>query len=375
MEKTDAIDQYLSGIYYDPKSPASYSSAFKIWLYIKSRKDRPKNLDLVVVKDWLKKQNTQAIHLPPKSKFETEAITVEYMDMQWDGDTLDLSQLAKYNNGFKYLVVFIDLFSRFLWVRAMKTKSADDTVVAIESIFKEERVPEACRTDAGTEYKNAKVKALFENYSVFHFIAYGQHKANYAERVNRTLEDRLYKYFYENQTYKYIDIIDDIVFSYNNTIHSSINLPPADVTKANSYEIYEKVYLPILNKRAAQARSYSFGVGDIVRLSLQRSVFSRGYQESWTEEIFKINKKLPSHPPRYKIEDLEGEIVKGSFYNQELLKVDVEDVNDISFKIEKILAKKKINGVPHSHIKWLGYPKKFNTWLPTNQVENYKGKS
>ena len=195
MEKSKAVDDYLSAVYYDPKSPASYSSAYKIWQYVKKKKDKPKNLDLYVVQDWLKRQDTQAIHLPPKSKFESEAIIVEYMDMQWDGDTLDLSQLGKYNNGFKYLVVFIDLFSRFLWVRAMKTKSAADTVEAIESIFKEGRVPETCRTDAGTEYKNAKVKALFEKYKIFHMTAYGQHKANYAERVNRTLEDRMYKYF------------------------------------------------------------------------------------------------------------------------------------------------------------------------------------
>lgn len=374
MAYTQEQDKYLSQIYYTPQSPASFSGAEKLWQHVKSRPDKPDGLKLEVIRAWLKEQETHAIHQPPKTKFETESIVTEYPDYQWDADTLDLAQLVKYNSGFKYLLVVIDLFSRYLWVRSMKTKSAKETLSAIESILQEGRVCEILRTDAGTEFINKPVKEMLEKNGIMHITAYGQHKANYAERVNRTLEDRLYRYFYEKQTYKYVDIIDDIVKSYNATVHSTTKMAPDAVNQDNAAELYERVYIPILNKRAEHRPVYSFAVGDLVRLSLQRHPFSRGYQAKFTIELFKIKARLPSHPPRYKVEDLAGETVKGSFYKEELLKIKETNVDEITFKIEKVLSKRKIKGKQFSLVKWLGYPEKFNSLVPTSEIAKYKGK-
>ena len=367
-------DQYLSNIYYNPSQPTSFYGSFKLWQYIKNRQDKPPSIDYDTVKQWIDNQTTHTIHSTPVSKFHTEAIIVDYMDMQWDADLLQLSDLAKYNNGYKYLLVCIDLFSRYLWVKALKTKTAAETAKACKEIFDMGRHCETLRTDQGREFLGAPFRDLLKDYSVTHMLAYGVHKASYAERVNHTIEDRLYKYFYEKQTFNFIDIIDDIVFSYNHTVHSSIFMAPADVNEKNSLALFEKVYIPILNKRAAHPVKFSFENGDLVRLSRASTPFKRGYQEQWTEEIFRICNRIPSHPPRYKVKDLVDEIVKGSFYEQELQRVNISDPDKIEYKIEKIISSKTVKGKKFSLVKWYGYSDKFNTYIPASQIKNYQGK-
>jgi hypothetical protein len=102
------LDDYLSAIYYSPKSPASYYGAERLWEYIKTREDYPTGLHLSDVKNWLKEQTTHTIHTNPKSQFPTERIIVEYPDAQWDCDLLQLSSLSEYNNGYKFLLVCIE---------------------------------------------------------------------------------------------------------------------------------------------------------------------------------------------------------------------------------------------------------------------------
>ena len=60
-------------------------------------------------------------------------------------------------------------------------------------------------------------------------------------------------------------------------------------------------------------------VGDYVRNADKRNIFSKGYASNWNRELFKINEVLKTQPPTYRVEDINGEIIKGK-YEQELLK-------------------------------------------------------
>ena len=97
--------------------------------------------------------------------------------------------------------------------------------------------------------------------------------------------------------------------------------------------------------------------GDKVRISkCKRRVFDKGYTPNWTEEVFVVNGVLPTKPVTYKIVDLMGEEIEGSFYEQELQKPEQE-----IFRIEKVLRrdnKKKLALVRSS-----GYSEKFNSWV------------
>jgi len=370
---SNTIDEYLQKLYYNLDSPPSYSGVEKLWTHVNKDPMRPEGLTKDVIIQWLASQNTYNIFKQPKSNFTTEKIVVEYPDQQWEGDIM-MIDYPKQNRGYRYLACFIDLFTRFLWVRPLKTKSVSETTNALDSIFKTGRKCETLRTDAGGEFLGATFQKFLKENNVFHMIAYGSVKASFVERVQRTIQDRIYKFFYENQTYNFIDNIDRLVSSYNNTVHSSIGTKPADINEKNYHQVYEKIYLPILNKKASTTLNYSFQIGDLVRLSLAGNKFGRGYHQKYTEELFKIRNRIPSQPPRYKIEDLLGEHIKGSFYSQELLKFNTNDIDKITYKIEKIISTRKIKGRTYKLVKWLGYSAKFNSLIPASDVKTYTGK-
>lgn len=366
------IDEYLSKAYYNIKSPASYSSATKLWKQIRAKSDKPSKLDFRVLKKWYELQDTHVIHRQPVRRFKRQAIVTEFTDEQWDTDLITLNDLKQYNDGFCYILACIDLFSRYVWAVCLKKKSGDEVKAAFESIFAKGRKCKILRSDRGSEYINNTVKTYLKEAGVYQIFTYNELHANYIERWNRTLENKMYKYFYEHQTLRYIDVLQDFVESYNATVHSTIKLAPQDVTEANSRDIYERVYMPIVEESAGKRPKYNFSIGDTVRLSYSVKPFQRGYKERFTEELFKIARQIPSHPPRYKLVDLMGEEVKGSFYEQEMVKVSKSD--NAEYKIDRVIRKKKMNGVMHALVSWYGYPAKFNSFIPLSELKDYSGK-
>lgn len=372
MSNDREIDRYLSGIYSTPDSPASFSGIQKLWGFVKNDKNRPEGITKKRLSEWIRGQQTYQVHTLPKTRVRSESIVVEFLDQMWEGDILQLPIKSKENKSVKYLAVFVDVFSRFAWVRLLKSKSSNEMAEALKDIFKEGRKCKELRTDAGGEFMGNSFQDLLKEEKIYHFVAYGETKAAFVERLNRTIQNKLYKFLYEKDTFKFIDVIHDIVRSYNNTVHSSTGYAPADVTDENAYELYEKVYMPILDKKAKRKSQFSFEVGQLVRLSLSKGKFRKGYEQSWSEEVFEIYNRIYSIPSRYKIQDLLGERVKGSFYSPELKKINQKNREDIQFKIEKILYTRKVKGKKLSKIKWAGYPSKFNSLIPYKDIANYK---
>ena len=142
----------------------------------------------------------------------------------------------------------------------------------------------------------------------------------------------------------YYDVLDDIVKKYNNTRHSTSKMKPIDV-KDNTYINTDK---KINNKDS------KFKVGDRVRNSKYKNVFAKVYISNWSEEVFVVNKIKNTVPWTYKINDLNGEKIIGSFYEKELQKTSQEE-----FRIEKVI-KRKGNKI---YVKWKGYDNTFNSWI------------
>ena len=97
-----------------------------------------------------------------------------------------------------------------------------------------------------------------------------------------------------------------------------------------------------------------------MRIAKAKRHFEKGYTPNWTEEVFVIDQILPTHPVTYKIRDLADEPIVGSFYEQQLQKT-----AQTTFRIEKVLRKRKGQAL----VKWKGYPEKFNSWVPLEDLE------
>jgi hypothetical protein len=158
-----------------------------------------------------------------------------------------------------------------------------------------------------------------------------------------------------HHTNRWIDALNDIVDSYNRRHHQSIGMPPIEVTSDNEEEVARRQYPP------KPPLKYRYNIGDRVRIGKYKNVFQKGYLPNWTEEIFEIAEKYPTHPVTYGLKDLAGESIKGKFYEQEIQKVVKTD--DV-YEIEKILKTRKRGGKIEYFVKWKGYPEKFNSWVP-----------
>ena len=137
------------------------------------------------------------------------------------------------------------------------------------------------------------------------------------ERFNRTIKEKMFKYFSANNTRIFVDILDLLVDQYNNAIHSLIKMTPKEASREeNENKVWRYLYPEFGGKTLAP----KFSIDDHVRITKEKKTFDKGYTQRWTEEIFKISKIQLKIPVTYKITDYNGEEIQGSFYEQELLK-------------------------------------------------------
>ena len=169
-----------------------------------------------------------------------------------------------------------------------------------------------------------------------------EEKSSVVERWNRTMKEKMFKYFSANNINKYNDVLDDFVERYNNTRHSSIKMTPVETSKnENEVRVYRNLY-PDLTRRPMRAK---FKTDDKVRIQKKKGLFQKGFTPNWTEEVFAISKIQRTNPVNYKITDYNGEEIQGTFYEQELQKTSQE-----VYRIEKIVKK----GKTRSLVKWKG---------------------
>ena len=166
------------------------------------------------------------------------------IDEQWQIDLVDLSKLSKFNSGYKFLLVCIDVLSKCLWFEPLKSKTAIEVKNALEKIFKKSnRKPKAITFDKGGEFENVQVKTLFKKYGIKTFHTYSQiTKSSIVERVNKTLKGLKWLYFTSKNTRKYIDVLQKLVSRYNSAYHRSIKMAPKDVNKSNSTFAWINLY-------------------------------------------------------------------------------------------------------------------------------------
>jgi hypothetical protein len=213
--------------------------------------------------------------------------------------------------------------------------------------------PRYLQSDKGTEFLNSTFQHMLSDHDIKHYTSENDDiKCAVVERWHRTILAKLYRYFTYKNTTRYVEVLQDLVKSYNDTTHSTIKVAPNDVDEHNESEVRERL-LSFSKPRPIQLK-----VGDTVRISGARRAFAKGYRDKWTEEIFKIVKIYNTNPVTFGLTDYEGEVIKGKFYTEELQRV-VKEV----FRIEKVLRTRQLAGKTEYYVKWLGYPDKFNSWV------------
>ena len=343
--------------YYNAKLPGSFGGVDKFYRSqtVASRRE---------IQDWLRGEEAYTLHKPVHYRFARNRVMVSGIDQQWDADLMEMTQQP--DDGYQYVLVAIDILSRYVWTRPLKNKTGKEVSAAFEDIFTKGRVPQKIRTDRGTEFTNKKSQETFKSHGIEHFLTNNEVKANYAERVIRTLKLRLKRYETWKQTHKWKDVMRDITESYNNTFHRSIKRSPSTVTKENQADVWMVQYSgETLQKTDGK---FKFKEGDYVRVSHLRRAFQREYDERYTGEIFKINtRRVRAGLNIYTLKDFNDEEVLGTFYEPELQRItaDPEGV----YKVEKVLRSRKRRGVEKEYlVRWRHWPSKFDSWVKASDI-------
>ena len=227
---------------------------------------------------------------------------------------------------------------------------------AFEKILKRSdgRTPRRLQADDGKEFYNKTFQALMKRKDIVHFSTFGDTKASVVKRFNRTLKERLYRYFTVKNTLKYLPVLKDLVMGYNRSYHRSIKMAPDQVTVKNEEQVWKNLYAKRLTGKRSKPKLKK---GDRVRLNKKYRIFKKGYLPGWTEEVFVVGRVVKGLVPTYKINEWDGTPVEGTFDNEDLQKVTVKD--DDLFRVEKIVKRKGDKVL----VRWKGWPDKYDSWI------------
>jgi len=276
-----------------------------------------------------------------------------------------MQEWSKLNKGFRYMLNVVDVFSKFAWSIPLKDKTGQTTLDAFKLIVKRSgRIPKYIWVDEGKEFYNKYMNEWMNENNIIRYSTHGEHKSAVVERFNRTLKGNMWKRFTAENSRNWINMLDKLMNDYNSKYHNTIKMTPTEASKKENEKIVLNNQGFVDREVDTKLHKHKFTVGDRVRISRIKGLFEKGYLPNWSEEVFEIVEVKYTNPYTYILKDTKGEIIAGSFYTEELQKTDQE-----VYRIEKVLRKKKINGVEHGLVKWLGYNEKFNEWIPMKDIE------
>jgi hypothetical protein len=305
----------MATAYENPRAPASFSGIDKF----------RQNNKRVPFKH-IKKLNAYILFKPAPRRFVRCVTTVNSVNDEWQADLVDITNLRLSDH---FIVTVIDVFSRFAFAELLPNKTKYETAKAFKKIFRNYRPPKVLYTDQGKEFFSEDV---FNQHNVTHILSTATNKAAIVERFNRTLRQKIVRYSVHANTKDFRPVLQDLIYSYNNTIHPFHGYTPSDVYKMSEPQqlnLRKKIYNEIseddmtLVDLKNKTVLFKFKLGDTVRLAANKGIFDKATTfQKWLPDIYTIDQLCPTLPPTYKIRSEKGNLMDRRYYKEELQRVD-----------------------------------------------------
>ncbi|XP_021342733.1 uncharacterized protein LOC110443076 [Mizuhopecten yessoensis] len=303
---TEEEKRLIDEVYYNFKNGGSFMSPTKVHQVLKSQGFTSPGL--YKIRRYIQSLDDYSLQKPVKRSFKRARVEVSGPYEEFQADLADVSNLSKQNGGTRFLLVVIDVFSRFLWVEPTKTKTTKDVLDAFRKIVRHAKKPKRLYTDAGKEFTGKLMRRYCEDNDIKYYTSRNEQKASVVERVIRTVTIK-------------------------------------------------------------QNQNFRFKLDSLVRISHLKQLFKRAYQQQWSSEIFKVNKRfLRQGIPQYQLIDFLNEPITGNFYQSELQRVD-KDENALWY-IEEKVKKRKRAGQIEWLVKFEGWPSKYNQWIAEKDIRD-----
>ena len=206
--------------FYDPEF--GLQSVDKLYYKLKT-----KGITKKQITEFLKKQEVQQMHKNFKPIKKFFPIYAQHKNEIWQTDLLDLSNLSKYNQGYHYILIFIDVFSRFVYVIALQNKTSSIVNDGLKSVLSIEK-PELIQADRGSEFINSSFKKILSDHNIKIQFLKTSHQLGIVNRFCRTIRNLIEKYMTAYHTHNYISVLNKIIKNYNNSYHKGIQSTPSN---------------------------------------------------------------------------------------------------------------------------------------------------
>ena len=347
--------------YITPGTPIAYSAPGLIKKYYPTARNEN-------IKNTLAALDSYTLHRQFRRKKIFNPYYIYFKREQLQADLIDVQHLKLTNDLYAYIMTVIDCFTKRAFIRLLKDKTGPSSLEAIKAILIQTGdIQEFC-TDFGKEFTAAIVENYLKGKNIKIVHPYSEGKASMVERFNRSLQSLMYKHMSENQTTRYVDVLSDLLSTYNNREHRSIGMSPNMAELPENQDKVRNMHNRKYSKVSSKRKKPKLKIGDLVRIKTQENVFGRGYTEQFSREqyeIVKVNTRMPL--PMYTLKSLDDNLeVEGDFYENEITKMIVEDG---IYKVEKVLKSRLRPGGKKQHfVKWMGFNDTHNSWIDDTSI-------
>ena len=306
----------LNKIYHDSKAHNSLGG-FK-WYLRRARQLPVPGATLQTVQEHLRSEQAYTLHKFARRWFIRHNTQVAGIDAQWQTDLADMQGISMQNIEMRYVLTVIDVFSKLAWAIPVHFTDAKAITAAFGQVLTvaHPRYPRRLPSDKGNKFVSSDIKVLMKNQiskpsGIQHFASESEQKAAVVERLNQTINTRIWTYLSDRSTVRWLDIIKNFVDAYNHSRHCSIGMAPSEVQKKNKNSLWVRLF-----GNGDTNFKLIIPQGAMVRASSHKPNIDKEYMPNWTEEHFTVSQAVP--PKRktkrrvYKLVNYNDEPVKGS---------------------------------------------------------------
>jgi len=292
-------------IFTDTSHAASFSNPSQVLQALKREGNGFERATIQQVKHALAKLSSYSRHRQIRRRNHSMTTRSDDVDERWQLDLMNCSSFkSQLNDGFKYLLMIIDVFSRRLTVVPLYDRKCEETSEALELIFMTTgRIPKTITSDSGQEFKGKAFRALCRKYSIKqYFTVSDKTHASLVERVIRTMRTKMGKLMTHRETTRYLDKLGNLVSNYNNSTHSTLGISPNEASSsiANrqlaSFNTRWRLNRPNMPRK--EGEELPFKVGDQVRIPMPSRRFRKSHEPSFSQQTFAVKSSFRNDKKR-----------------------------------------------------------------------------
>ena len=240
------------------------------------------------INEFFDKDNTANSFRKLGKKPSLAPIMVQEPFALWELDLMDLSQPHNADGAAKYVMVVVDDFTKYVWVRAMVSKDTANFGEALHSILREsKKLPKAIMSDGEPAIKSGDIKQMF-SINTIKWVNREKIHSPTVERMIRTIRGKMERAFIDQGNRKWAKIVQNIAKNINATPNEKTGVCPNDALKYKD-DIWFRENIAY-HEALSKIEPNKVDVGDSVKVAV-RNFMQKGSKPSWSVKSYKVIEK------------------------------------------------------------------------------------